>query len=224
MAYGYIRTETKDSANPDRKLLDKVIEIIGDCFDFNDDDVQIQIIKAFLTAVSSPICQIHERALLNAIRACFNIFLASRSSVIQMTAKATLSQMLSILFQRFEVILLFQLRIALFLIFLIQHLSQKVKEGQQSTSENGETKNEAAESEDSPVPHAEASEPSTTEGINEKKIENGKEKQAEYHFRGSDDVEPKLAEELSAAYVDCFLSFRALCKLSMKELSPNSPI
>lgn len=103
MAYGYIRTTIKDISNTDRKLMDKVIEIIGDCFDFNDDEVQIQIIKAFLTAVSSPVCQIHERALMNAIRSCFNIFLASRNPVNQMTAKATLSQMLNILFQRFEV-------------------------------------------------------------------------------------------------------------------------
>ena len=104
MAYGYVRNSIKDIEKPERKLMEKVIETIGECFDFEDDNVQIQIIKAFLTAVSSPICQIHERPLMNAIRACFNIYLISASAVTQMTAKATLSQMLNVIFQRLEVL------------------------------------------------------------------------------------------------------------------------
>ena len=37
-------------------------------------------------------------------------------------------------------------------------------------------------------------------------------------------VDPKLQRELSIAYVDCFLAFRALCKLSTKALTPSSPV
>lgn len=104
MAYGYIRPSIKDMESAERKLMDKVIEIIGDCFDFPDDNVQLQILKAFLTAVSNVNCDIHEQALMNAVRACFNIYLVSRSRVNQTTAKATLNQMLQIIYQRFEVL------------------------------------------------------------------------------------------------------------------------
>lgn len=103
IAYGFIRPTIKDIEKPERRLIDKVMEIIGDCFDSPDDNVQLQIIKAFLSAVSSPACEIHDQALMIAIRACFNIYLVSRNKVNQATAKATLTQILSIIFQRFEV-------------------------------------------------------------------------------------------------------------------------
>lgn len=102
MAYGYIRPSIRDIENPDAKLMDKVIEIIGECFDFNEDSVQLQILKAFLTAVSSVHCDVHDQALVNAIRACFNIYLVSRNREIQTMANGTLTQMLGIIFQRFE--------------------------------------------------------------------------------------------------------------------------
>lgn len=102
MAYGYIRPSIRDIENPDSKLMDKVIEIIGECFDFNEDNVQLQILKAFLTAVSSVHCDVHDQALVNAIRACFNIYLVSRNREIQTMANGTLTQMLGIIFQRFE--------------------------------------------------------------------------------------------------------------------------
>ena len=72
IAYGFIRPTIKDIEKPERRLIDKVMEIIGDCFDSPDDNVQLQIIKAFLSAVSSPACEIHDQALMIAIRACFN--------------------------------------------------------------------------------------------------------------------------------------------------------
>lgn len=58
--------------------------------------------KAFLSAVASPTCAIHETNLLNAIRTCYNIFLVSRNQVNQGTAKGTLTQMLHIIFGRME--------------------------------------------------------------------------------------------------------------------------
>jgi hypothetical protein len=34
--------------------MDSVIEMIGKCFDFPDDHVQLQIIKAFLACITTP--------------------------------------------------------------------------------------------------------------------------------------------------------------------------
>ena len=52
---------------------------------------------SFLASVS-PFCQ----ALLLAVRTCYNINLMSRSEVNQTTAKASLTQMLNVVFQRME--------------------------------------------------------------------------------------------------------------------------
>jgi hypothetical protein len=45
MAYGLIRGSAIDEERPDKKLMENVIETIGACFDFPDDNVQLQIIK-----------------------------------------------------------------------------------------------------------------------------------------------------------------------------------
>ena len=93
------------------------------CFtnETTDDNVQLQIIKALLTAVTSSVCDIHEGTLLKvawlpfrvpvrwidglrwqAVRTCYNIYLTSKSLVNQSTAKATLTQMISVIFRRME--------------------------------------------------------------------------------------------------------------------------
>ena len=52
--------------------------------------------------MTSNSCEVHEGTLLQAVRTCYNIYLASRNLINQTTAKATLSQMISVIFQRME--------------------------------------------------------------------------------------------------------------------------
>ena len=59
-------------------------------------------LQALLTMVSAPTCEVHEASLLLVVRTCYNIYLASKNLINQTTAKATLTQMLSIIFQRME--------------------------------------------------------------------------------------------------------------------------
>jgi brefeldin A-inhibited guanine nucleotide-exchange protein len=47
-------------------------------------------------------CEIHEGTVLHAVRTCYNIYLASKNLVNQTTAKATLTQMLNVIFMRME--------------------------------------------------------------------------------------------------------------------------
>ena len=47
-------------------------------------------------------CEIHEGTVLQAVRTCYNIYLASKNLVNQTTAKATLTQMLNVIFSRME--------------------------------------------------------------------------------------------------------------------------
>ncbi len=53
-------------------------------------------------AVTSPYCQVHESSLLLAVRSCFHIHLISKNQINKTTAKASLVQMLSVVFQRME--------------------------------------------------------------------------------------------------------------------------
>lgn len=59
-------------------------------------------IQALLTAVTSQHIEIHEGTVLQAVRTCYNIYLASKNLINQTTAKATLTQMLNVIFARME--------------------------------------------------------------------------------------------------------------------------
>jgi len=67
-----------------------------------DEGVQLQIIKALLTVVTSQHVEIHEFTLLQAVRTCYDIYLSSKNLVNQTTARATLTQMLNVIFARME--------------------------------------------------------------------------------------------------------------------------
>lgn len=60
------------------------------------------LLKALLTAVTSQHIEIHEGTVLQAVRTCYNIYLASKNLINQTTAKATLTQMLNVIFARME--------------------------------------------------------------------------------------------------------------------------
>ncbi|KAL3867743.1 hypothetical protein ACJMK2_040601 [Sinanodonta woodiana] len=104
IAYGHLTGNIPDSTTPDKRLIDRIVETICGCFTGpqTDEGVQLQIIKALLTVVTSNTCEIHEGTVLQTVRTCYNIYLASKNLVNQTTAKATLTQMLNVIFTRME--------------------------------------------------------------------------------------------------------------------------
>uniref|UniRef100_A0A663E710 ARF guanine nucleotide exchange factor 1 n=1 Tax=Aquila chrysaetos chrysaetos TaxID=223781 RepID=A0A663E710_AQUCH len=62
----------------------------------------LDCLQALLTAVTSQHIEIHEGTVLQAVRTCYNIYLASKNLINQTTAKATLTQMLNVIFARME--------------------------------------------------------------------------------------------------------------------------
>ncbi|VDK59211.1 unnamed protein product, partial [Anisakis simplex] len=100
IAYGHLVGDGVDVSNPDRLLIDRIVESI--CTPFvgpnTDEGVQLQILKAILAVVLAPTCEVHEATLLLAVRTCFNIYLASRSPINQSTAKASLTQVINAVF------------------------------------------------------------------------------------------------------------------------------
>lgn len=84
------------------KLIDCIVDVVCDCNDHPDETVQIQVLRVLLTAVTTTTCEVHEHSLLKAVRACYHIHLVSKSATNQTVAKATLQQIISIVFQRME--------------------------------------------------------------------------------------------------------------------------
>lgn len=60
------------------------------------------LLQALLTVVTSQYVEVHEATILKAVKTCYNIYLASRNLVNQTTARATLTQMLNVIFTRME--------------------------------------------------------------------------------------------------------------------------
>jgi hypothetical protein len=58
--------------------------------------------QALLTVVTSQHVEIHEGTVLLTVRTCYNIYLASKNLINQTTARATLTQMLNVIFSRME--------------------------------------------------------------------------------------------------------------------------
>ena len=53
-------------------------------------------LQAILTVLTSQHVEVHEGTVLQAVRTCYNIYLASKNLVYQTTAKATLTQVCSV--------------------------------------------------------------------------------------------------------------------------------
>uniref|UniRef100_A0A4W3IGZ6 ARF guanine nucleotide exchange factor 2 n=1 Tax=Callorhinchus milii TaxID=7868 RepID=A0A4W3IGZ6_CALMI len=104
IAYGHITGNAPDSTKTGKRLIDRIMETICGCFQGpqTDEGVQLQIIKALLTAVTSTHIEIHEGTILQTVRTCYNIYLASKNLINQTTAKATLTQMLNVIFTKME--------------------------------------------------------------------------------------------------------------------------
>ncbi|RYG43183.1 hypothetical protein EON68_00785, partial [archaeon] len=102
-AYGHLQGRLRVwQGSVERYLIDIVIETICASRDDQAEGVQLQVIKALLTAITCPTCTVREQTLLLAVRAVYHIYLVSRNAVNKNTAKATLRQMLNYVSDRME--------------------------------------------------------------------------------------------------------------------------
>ncbi|CAH8874145.1 unnamed protein product [Trichobilharzia szidati] len=103
IAYGHISNTAVCSSGKVR-IIEQVVTTICSCFQGvqTDDGIQLQILKALLTVITSSVVEIHEADILLVVRTCYNIFMATKNPINQATARATLTQIISVLFQRME--------------------------------------------------------------------------------------------------------------------------
>lgn len=103
IAHGYIRGEADPGGGgPEAKLLVSMIESVCKCHNLGDDAMELLLLKTLLSAVTSISLRIHGDCLLLIVRTCYDIYLGSKNVVNQTTAKASLVQMLVIVFRRME--------------------------------------------------------------------------------------------------------------------------
>ncbi|KAJ4845556.1 Brefeldin A-inhibited guanine nucleotide-exchange protein 2 [Turnera subulata] len=102
IAHGYLRGEADPSGGAEGKLLGRLIESVCKCYDLGDDAIELLVLKTLLSAVTSISLRIHGDCLLQIVRTCYDIYLGSKNVVNQTTAKASLIQMLVIVFRRME--------------------------------------------------------------------------------------------------------------------------
>ncbi|KAL2552990.1 Brefeldin A-inhibited guanine nucleotide-exchange protein 2 [Forsythia ovata] len=102
IAHGYLHGEADPGGGTDAQLLSKVIESVCKCHDLGEENVELLVIKTLLSAVTSVTLRIHGDSLLQVVRTCYDVYLNSKNVVNQTTAKASLVQMLVIVFRRME--------------------------------------------------------------------------------------------------------------------------
>lgn len=223
IAYGHLTGNVPDSTEPNKLLIVRIVETICGCFTGpqTDEGVQLQIIKALLTVMTSQHVEVHEGTVLLTIRTVYNVYLASRNLVNQTTARATLTQMINVIFARMET----------------QAEEENVKidgEHQQEVpvTVNGETEAELS-SENAPgndIIDPQLIVKSILDDVvksvvpleEEVSLENGSPED------NSDEVAAENDNMVTAKFThvlqkDAFLVFRALCKLSMKPLPDGTP-
>lgn len=102
IAHGYLRGEADPTGGTEGKLLAKLIESVCKCHDLGEEQMELTVLKTLLSAVTSISLRIHGDCLLQIVRTCYDIYLGSKNVVNQTTAKASLIQMLVIVFRRME--------------------------------------------------------------------------------------------------------------------------
>ena len=96
-------TDRPGASESPRRLVDDVVEAVCECAAVSEDGVQLQVLKALLTLVTSNVCLVREASLLAAIRACYHVYLVNAGQKhIRTTAKAGLMQIVGMVFQRME--------------------------------------------------------------------------------------------------------------------------
>lgn len=213
---------------------------------FNILGVQLQIIKALLTVVTSQHVEVHEGTVLMAVRTCYNIFLASKNLINQTTARATLTQMLNVIFMRME-----NQAIESEVLSVARNESkaepiEMVADGKETINEKKQSDQDQATSDDGHAVVGDICSDRIIGDILEGIMENVF---ADVEIKGADSVidsgsvkstiarvpscesmdtqsENDVTVTAKFAHVlqkDAFLVFRALCKLSMKPLPEGVP-
>jgi hypothetical protein len=98
-----IGVEEANTAMASTSLLYRLLESCATiAIDVTIDTVQTAVIKVLRAVATSPVCGIHNEAMLTALRAPFHVYLVSKSSAVRTNAKSALLDMLRTVFLNLE--------------------------------------------------------------------------------------------------------------------------
>uniref|UniRef100_A0A8C7UCF4 ADP-ribosylation factor guanine nucleotide-exchange factor 2 (brefeldin A-inhibited) n=1 Tax=Oncorhynchus mykiss TaxID=8022 RepID=A0A8C7UCF4_ONCMY len=230
IAYGHITGNASDSSAPGKRLIDRLLETICNCFQGpqTDEGVQLQIVKALLTAVTSPHIEIHEGTVLLTVRTCYNIYLASRNLINQTTAKATLTQMVNVIFTHMETqavsALLSPVQTSPYHSHMYIEKDRLCLPKQNPSPSPGQMSGGSPRSDSTPDLNGTPFPAASTLDLN---TINGQPEECKTE-EDVTDLESMQGVQNAVGFShilqkDAFLVFRSLCKLSMKPLADGSP-
>lgn len=183
---------------PKLKLVDAVIDTICDCFEGENTDprVELQVVRGLASCIltDEPTSSVHGASLLKAIRQIYNIFIFSLNSSNQGIAQATLTQIVSTVFDRID----------------IKGLNQQRSLSTISLRNGGST------NEESSTPASEH--PLTLENLDTLNAETERLVDEEENTRKVDEY---ITDEQALTIKDAFLVFRAMAKISAKPLEDS---
>ncbi|KAG0481490.1 hypothetical protein HPP92_012348 [Vanilla planifolia] len=103
IAYDHLEGDIGLEGGKSDPIFTNILSMVCACIDnLSPDSTVLQVLKVLLTAVASTRFRVHGEPFLGVIRVCYNIALYSKSPINQSTAKAMLTQMISIVFRRME--------------------------------------------------------------------------------------------------------------------------
>ncbi|ODQ68350.1 hypothetical protein NADFUDRAFT_54895 [Nadsonia fulvescens var. elongata DSM 6958] len=192
---------------PVAPIIDRAIDTVCDCFNSEGTDpkVELQVIKALMAAVLNDEVVAHGATLLKAIRQTYNIFILSHSNPNQTIAQATLTQMVNVVFERVKNII----KINQTTNIAVGIISDKTR------SRNASVSTTSASAPGSPVLGSKPSQ----------------EKLTLQHFKADNIKDDDRVQEANSGVgrdesdlfvKDAFLVFRAMCKLSIKDLESDN--
>lgn len=241
IAYGHLTGNAPDYANsPNKTLIERIVETICGCFQGaqTDEGVQLQIIKALLTVMTSQGCEIHEGAVLQTVRTVYNIYLASKSVVNQKTAQAALTQMLNVIFSRMENQAVEEKKLNDEDTRKLQKHVEYQKHGKTEEEINDEDVETVVasvmdniltnitENHNGHLKHDVKEDDPDVNGTSPEVNEESSSTISNQITEGKSDIEEQTENQSIFSHIlqkDAFLVFRSLCKLSMKPLSDGPP-
>jgi len=86
-----------------RRMIDGIVETIAIVAQDPDESIQLQVIQVLVSVITSFICKVHNKSLLEIFRSLYFINISTKNNVNYSTSKASLNQIIYMIYQRMEI-------------------------------------------------------------------------------------------------------------------------
>lgn len=184
--------------------LDEVVGIVCSCLEVKEEEVYLRMVQTLLTAATLTKSGLHHGTLLAAVRTIYNIYLNAKLSSTRTTARVSLTQILNLVFSRME--------------SESCEISTQYVSATPENAEGVQGNDTASISEVGKIDENNLNEGSDGHNVNQQVDKS----QRITSKMSGDDPSDRSTEFSSILQKDAYLLFRALCKLSAKDMTDDS--